>query len=172
MKTNAVVENILERRSIRAFEERPVPHEDLEAIVTCGQWAPSAMNRQEWTFVVVEDAEKVQRLAAVMGAALGNDSYTMYRPAAAVIVAHAKGAMFGREDDGCAMQTMFLAAHSLGVGSVWINQLQGICDEPAVRAELTALGVPEDAEVHGIFALGYPAAPGKVHERTSQVVWA
>ena len=61
---------------------------------------------------------------------------------------------------------------SLGIGSVWINQLQGICDEPAVRAELTALGVPEDAEVHGICALGYAATDGTAHERTSQVVWA
>lgn len=172
MKTNAVIENILTRRSVRAFEERPVPREDLEAIVACGQWAPSAMNRQQWTFVVVEDAGKVQRLAAVMGAALGNDAYDMYRPAAAVIVAHAKGAPFGREDDGCAMENTFLAAHSLGVGSVWINQLQDTCDEPGVRAELTALGVPKDAEVHGVCALGYAAAEGTARERTSQVVWA
>lgn len=172
MKTNAVIENILERRSIRAFEERPVAREDLEAIVTCGQWAPSAMNRQEWTFVVLSDAEKTARLASVMATALGREDYDMYRPAAAILVAHKKGAAFGRGDDGCALQTMFLVAHSLGIGSVWINQLQGICDEPAVRAELTALGVPEDAEVHGICALGYATADGIAHERTSQVVWA
>ena len=157
MKTNAVIENILERRSIRAFEERPVAREDLEAIVTCGQWAPSAMNRQEWTFVVLSDAEKTAHLASVMATALGREDYDMYRPAAAILVAHKKGAAFGREDDGCALQTMFLV---------------GICDEPAVRAELTALGVPEDAEVHGICALGYATADGIAHERTSQVVWA
>ena len=67
---------------------------------------------------------------------------------------------------------MMLAAHSLGLGSVWINQLQGICDEPAVRTELDALGLPGDHEVHGICALGHAAAPGKAHERTSQVVGA
>lgn len=47
MKSNAVIENILDRRSVRAFTEEPVSREDLEAVVTCGQWAPSAMNRQE-----------------------------------------------------------------------------------------------------------------------------
>lgn len=172
MRTNPVIENILSRRSVRAFRDEPVAREDLEAIVACGQWAPSAMNRQEWTFVVVDDRERVARLAEVIRVALARDAYDMYGPAAIVIVAHEKGAPFGREDDGCAMQSMMLAAHSLGLGSVWINQLQGICDEPAVRTELDALGLPGDHEVHGICALGHAAAPGKAHERTSQVVWA
>ena len=96
----------------------------------------------------------------------------MYGPAAIVIVAHEKGAPFGREDDGCAMQSMMLAAHSLGLGSVWINQLQGICDESAVRAELDALGVPATSEVHGVCALGHAAAEGTAHDRKSRVVWA
>ena len=172
MKSNAVIENILDRRSVRAFTEEPVSREDLEAVVACGQWAPSANNRQEWTFVVVDDRARIARLSAVVREALGRDAYDMYGPAAIVIVAHEKGAPFGREDDGCAMQSMMLAAHSLGLGSVWINQLQGICDEPAVRTELDALGLPGDHEVHGICALGHAAAPGKAHERTSQVVWA
>lgn len=172
MKTNPVIEAMLNRRSIRAFEERPVSREDLEAIVTCGQWAPSAMNRQEWTFAVVDSAARIAQLAEVMRVVLGREAYDMYRPQAAVIVAHKKDAAFGREDDGCALQNMFLAAHSLGIGSVWINQLQGICDEPAVRAELDALGVPADYEVHGICALGYAAAETAPKPRTSEVVWA
>lgn len=172
MKANPVIDNILKRRSVRTFEDRPVPREDLEAIVECGRWAPSAMNRQEWTFVVVDDAPRIARLTEVMRAALGRDAYDMYKPAAIVVVAHEKGAEFGREDDGCAMQTMFLAASSLGVGSVWINQLQGICDEPAVRAELDALGVPASCEVHGVCALGYAANLLPPKERTSAVVWA
>ena len=172
MKTNTVIDTILTRRSTRAFEDRPVDHEDLETIVTCGTWAPSAMNRQEWAFIVVDSADRVAELAQVMGQALGNDAYNMYRPAAAILVGHKKGALYGREDDGCAMQTMFLAAASLGIGSVWINQLQGICDEPAVRAQLADLGLPNDYEVHGICALGYTAKPTPPRDRTSQVIWA
>ena len=173
MKTNPVIDAILSRRSVRRFEERSIAREDLEAIVACGQWAPSARNRQEWTFVVVDDRARILRFAEVVGAALGAGSYDMYAPQSIVVVAHAKGAEFGREDDGCALENMFLAAHSLGIGSVWINQLQGICDEPAVRAELDALGVPVDAEVHGVCALGYAAegGAGAAHERRSSVIW-
>ena len=172
MKTNPVIQAMLERRSIRAFSEEPVAREDLETIVTCGRWAPSANNRQEWVFVVVDDRARIARLAEAIRCAQGRKSYDMYEPSAIVVVAHAKGAPFGREDDGCALQNMFLAAHSLGIGSVWINQLQGACDEPAVRAQLDELGVPGDHEVHGVCALGYAAAEGKVHDRTSRVVWA
>ena len=172
MKTNAVIENILSRRSTRAFETKPIDHEDLETIVTCGQWAPSAMNRQEWAFIVIESAEKVAHLAKVMEGVLGRGAYNMYAPAAAILVAHKKEAMFGREDDGCAMENMFLAAESLGIGSCWINQLQGICDEPSIRAELDALGVPADFEIHGICALGYTAKATPARDRESQVIWA
>ena len=63
MKSNAVIENILDRRSVRAFTEEPVSREDLEAVVTCGQWAPSAMNRQPWVFVVVDDKALLQKFA-------------------------------------------------------------------------------------------------------------
>ena len=50
---------------------------------------------------------------------------------------------------------MFLAAHSFGIGSVWINQLQDICDEPEVRQFLNEVGIPADHDVFGIAALGY-----------------
>lgn len=171
MKTNGTIETILKRRSVRSFDERPIPHEELETIALCAKHAPSANNRQEWVFVFVEDRGRIAQLASVMGEAMGRESYTMYAPQTLVVVAHKKGAPFGREDDGCAMENIMLAAASFGIGSVWINQLQGICDEPEVRACLDALGVPADYEVHGMAALGYAASEPVHLERTSPVVW-
>lgn len=172
MKTNQVVDAILSRRSVRSFTGEPVCHEDMETIVECGRWAPSAHNRQEWCFVAVENQEGIQRLAKAVGAALGHEGYDMYRPAALVIVGHAQDAPFGREDDGCALQNMFLAAYSLGIGSVWINQLQGIGSDSAVEAELHRLGLPAGYEVHGVCALGHPDRPASAPARTSAIVWA
>jgi len=172
MKTNQVIDTILSRRSVRSFNGEPVCHEDMETIVECGRWAPSAHNRQGWCFVAVEKQESIQRLAQAVGAALGRDGYDMYHPAAIVIVGHAQDAPFGREDDGCALQNMFLAAHSLGIGSVWINQLQGMESDPAIKAELNRLGLPAGYEVHGVCALGYQKRSASVPARTSDVVWA
>lgn len=64
----------------------------------------------------------------------------------------------GRRTAPGALENIFLAAHALGIGSVWINQLNGICDEPAVRAVLTKLKIPENHIVWGMAALGYAEA--------------
>ena len=60
-----------------------------------------------------------------------------------------------KRTNACAMENIFLAAHSLGIGSVWINQLQGICDEPSIREILNDFGIPADHIVYGMAALGY-----------------
>lgn len=172
MSSNETIQTIMSRRSIRSFTDDSISREDMETIVECARWAPSAMNRQEWCFVVVQDRRAIADLADVVKIALSRDSYDMYRPAAIIIVGHKSDADWGSEDDGCAMQTIFLAAASLGIGSCWINQLQGLCDVPSVREKLTGLGLPSNYSVHGIAALGYAAADGKALARKSTVMWA
>lgn len=53
-----------ERRSVRAFEDRPVPRETLEKVLDAAVLAPSASNKQPWRFFVMEDRVKVRALAA------------------------------------------------------------------------------------------------------------
>lgn len=171
MKTNETIETILARRSVRSFTDEPIAREDLEAIVACGPWAPSGMNRQEWTFTVVSDRGRIAALASVVGEVLGREGYDMYRPTAIVIVSHVKESPWGKQDDSCAMENMMLAATSLGIGSVWINQLEGICDDARIRAQLDAFGIPEDHEVHGLAALGYAADKSRVPVRKDVIRW-
>ena len=179
MKHNEVVDNILARRSIRSFTEDPVSHEDLETIVTCGQWSPTGMNRQETCFIILQDMQEIQKLAKLMADAMGRDGYDMYRPPALIIVGHQKNWHLSKEDDACALQSMMLACTSLGLGSVWINQMQheiadgscNTCDCAQVREKLTQYGLPKDYIIHGMLAIGHPATPGKDLERKSQVIW-
>lgn len=172
MQYNDVIDTIVKRRSIRSFTDQAISHEDLETIITCAQCAPSAMNRQAWRFVVVETPEKIASLVDTMRTVLESDSYDMYKPAAVILVGHLKHEPFSREDDACALQTIFLAAQSLGIGSCWINQLHGICDDPRIRAELGWLGLSDDYEVHGMAALGYAAKPAAPRMLKSSVSWA
>ena len=73
----------------------------------------------------------------------------------------------------CALENVFLAAHALGVGSVWINQLKGACDRPGIRAALAALSIPDDHVAYGIAAMGYPvSAPAAMEKRRDAIVWA
>lgn len=128
------------------------------------------MGLQTWQFTLVKSREKIQALAKVIGEQLNRENYDMYQPEVIVIPSNKRDSRFGKEDDACALENIFLAAHSLGIGSVWINQLQGICDEPAVRAQLTALRIPEDHVVYGLAALGYGDDQKAPKERIGKIV--
>ena len=53
MSNNAVLDNILTRRSCRAYTDRPVSKEDLDTILKAAIYAPSGMSRQSWQFTVI-----------------------------------------------------------------------------------------------------------------------
>lgn len=169
---NAIMENLLTRRSVRAFEKKEIPSDTLEQLLKAACYAPSGMGRQTWQFTAVTDREKIQKLAAAVEKELGREGYDMYAPEAIIIPSNERDSRFGMEDNACALENIFLAAHSFGIGSVWINQLRDICDTPAVRSLLSEWGVPDSHVVYGIAALGYPApAPLKeVHKIGKTVI--
>ncbi len=63
---NDIILNMLERRSIRQYEDKAVSKETMAEILNAGAWAPSAMNRQTWRLTGIIDPEKVQKLAAAV----------------------------------------------------------------------------------------------------------
>ncbi|MBE6642276.1 MAG: nitroreductase family protein [Clostridia bacterium] len=149
---------LLERRSIRSFTDRKIEKNDLETIVKAAYHAPSAMNRQLCRFTVVQNAEVIEALAQCLRVKLGRDEgYCFYRPNAVILCSTPRDNAHGIEDCAVAMENIMLAAHALGIGSVWINQFKGVCDDPGVRAELNKIGVPENNLVWGMAALGYAA---------------
>lgn len=154
---NQTMETILTRRSTRSFLNKPIPREALEELVKAGLYAPSAKNCQTWKFTVVTNREKIQGLARAMEQELNRPGYNMYEPEALIIPSNEKNSIFGKEDNACALENIFLAATSMGIGSVWINQLQGICDTPAIREILREFEIPDSHVVYGMAALGYPA---------------
>lgn len=168
---NQTLETILTRRSTRKFLRKPIPEEEMELIIQAALHAPSAKGLQTWQFTVVKNREKIQKLAAAIREQLDRKGYNMYEPEVLVIPSNLKESPYGKEDDACAMENMFLAAHSLGIGSVWINQLQDICDAPAIRSVLDELGVPADHVVYGMAALGYPDDVKSDKARTGKVVY-
>lgn len=170
---NVIMENLLTRRSTRAFSGQRIPKEELEQILQAALYAPSGMGRQTWKFTAVVNQEKIQKLAAAVGKELGREGYNFYNPAALIIPSNEKDSAWGRDDNACALENIFLAAHSFGIGSVWINQLNnGVADAPEVRAILKEFGVPDTHTVYGIAALGYASstAAGNVKKTGSYVI--
>lgn len=170
---NEAMNNLLTRRSTRKFTKEPIPADVLKDIVDAALHAPSANGRQTWKFTVISNQQIISRLAAAIGAEIGNPDYNMYHPTVLIMPSNLREAGLGREDNACALENIFLAAHAHGVGSVWINQMHGISDRPAIRAILNDLEVPENHVVFGMAALGYPAldAPVREMERIGKVTY-
>lgn len=166
---NQIMETLLTRRSIRKFQQKPIPREELEQIVEAGRYAPSGMGRQTWKFTVVCNREKIQKLAGAIAEVLERENYDMYAPEVLIIPSNEKASKFGKEDNACALENIFLAAQSFGIGSVWINQLQDICDNPKIREILDEFAIPTDHIVYGMAALGYADAEPKEPNKIGQV---
>ncbi len=158
---NEVIHTILTRRSIRDFSDKQVSTEDVETLIQTGLYAPSGMGRQTWNFVGLTKYDLVTQLAEGISKELSRENYNFYGAKTLILVSNHKESPWGRDDNACALQNMMLAAHSMGIGSVWINQLCGICDVPEIRALLTRLTIPEDHEIYGILALGYSQSEPK-----------
>ena len=152
------MECLLGRRSIRSFTDRKIEREDLEKIVKAAYHAPSAMNRQSSRFIVIRKADVIEELAECLRKKLNRDSgYNFYKPNALILCTAPALNTNGVEDCAVAMENIMLAAHSLGIGSVWINQFKGVCNDVDVRSLLRRVDVPDSYVVCGCAALGYAA---------------
>lgn len=153
---NEVLNNIKTRRSVRKFLEKEIPTEILDEIITAGLYAPSAMNTQLWQLTVLKNDEKIVNLQKAVAKALDRPDYhRFYGAPVFVIVTVPEDYRHGAVDTACVLENIFLAAHSLEVGSVWINQLRDCCNDIEVRKLLTSFGIPENHVCFGCAALGY-----------------
>lgn len=61
--SEVVINNILQRTSVRSYEDRPVEKEKIEKLLRAGMAAPTAVNKQPWHFIVVTDKNQLEKLA-------------------------------------------------------------------------------------------------------------
>lgn len=170
--SNPVIEALLTRRSVRSYESRPVEREKIDAILECGCYAPSAMNRQPWHFSVVTDRklldaikEENRKLALASGdekavEAASDPAYDNFRGApVAVIVSGDSGNPFAEGDCANATENMALAAHSLGLGSLYIASFRPAFKGGNADSFRALLRIPEGYEPYFALAIGYAAGP-------------
>lgn len=167
---NETIQTILQRCSVRSFLDKKVPDDLLTQILDCAKAAPTGKNRQLRQFTVITSRPKIQKLAKAIGKYIGNDKYTMYNPPVLIIVSIEETCELGELDTACAIENIYIAAQSLGLGSVWLNQLRGISYVPPIRKILDGFGIPKTHVVWGMSALGYPKEIPEHKERTENIV--
>lgn len=153
--TDAVIENIMTRTSIREFTNQPIAKDTLDLVVKAGMAAPSAVNAQPWAFVVVSEREVLDSLNTV------STHYNLKTATAAIVVCgdlnkamEGDGQAYWVQDCSAATENILLAAHAYGLGAVWCG-VYPIADR--VDGVKKALDLPENIIPLNVITMGYPA---------------
>ena len=149
-----ILDVIKARRSIRAYQDRPVDREDLICLLEAAMAAPTACNSQPWDFIVIDEPEGMAALRRTL-------RFGPYNAPAAIVVcgnperAHnAEGRKYWVQDCAAATENVLIAATGLGLGTVWI----GIYPLPSViKPVVKLLGLPESVTPLCAVYVGYPA---------------
>lgn len=153
---SVVINNIMSRTSIRAYQDKPVEDEKIEKLLQAAMAAPTAGNKQPWKFVVVKDKAILSNISARL-----NTMKMAEKAPLAVIVCGDINNTFpedGRdywvEDTSAATENLLLAAHGLGLGAVWC----GIYPmKERVKFLQQLLHLPENIVPLNVIPIGYPA---------------
>ena len=155
-----VFEAITNRRSVRAYEPRAVPEESLNRVLEAARLAPSANNRQDYTFVVVKDAAKREKLVD----AAADQEFVGEAPVVIVAVSLNPERIMSCDvpayavDVAIAVDHMTLTAVEEGLGTCWI----GAFSQEKVKR---LLGIPEAYKVVTLLPLGFPADKPRIKNR-------
>ena len=145
MEVNPVLRNIMARRSVRKYLDKPVEHKKLETVALAGINAPSAMNRQNWTIRIIED----QKLMA--------DVKDMCRNAPNLICVCAPTDGRFDLDAGLLGENMMLAAQSLGLGTcIQTGPIRFLTTDEKAKAFRDSLDIPEGYKLLFVISIGYP----------------
>ena len=180
---NKTIEDIISRRSVKKYLDKPVPMELVEEVVKAGTYAPSGMNKQSAIILAVTNKEMRDRLSRLnlqlvinrnLSTSSGHNDPFYGAPVVLVVLAR-KDVGTRIYDGSLVMENMMIAANSLGLGSCWIHRAKESFETEEGRAILRELGITEEYEGIGNCILGY-AAPDALKpqkpRKEDYVVWA
>ncbi len=154
---NEIINTIKERRSIRKFKPDIPAKEDIRQIIEAGLYAASGKGKQSAITIAVTNQELRNRLSSdnckIGGWEAGYDPF--YGAPAILIVLADKSRPTGIYDGSLVMGNMMLAAHALGLGSIWIHRAKEEFEMPEYQQLLKDLGIQGQWEGIGHCAIGY-----------------
>ena len=155
--SQAVLDNIHARKSVRSYTDEPVTPEQVETLLRAAMAAPSGKNVQPWRFVVVTRPETKKKLA------VGFNKMIAKAPVVIVVCGKTTNRLGGTNnnwtaDCAAATENLLLAAESLGLGAVWTACYPY---DDRMQPAIEALGLPDDVTPYCIVPVGHPAGDNK-----------
>lgn len=161
----SAIDAIMTRSSVRAYTPQLIESDKVETMLKAAMAAPTAVNKQPWQFVVVDDKEVLCQIPPIIKGARMADK----APLAIVVCGEPKKSVaaplsdFWIQDISAATENLLLAAHSIGLGAVWCGAYP---DQDGRVAKLQALlGLPEDVIPLSVVVIGYPAGEPTIKDK-------
>ncbi|MDD5021662.1 MAG: nitroreductase family protein [Endomicrobiaceae bacterium] len=162
----AVIENILNRKSVRQYTTQDVEKEKIDAIIKSGMSAPSAVNLQPWEIVLITDKKVLSEISKKHPYA----SFTKNASIAIVVCGNSEiSPDYWIQDCSAVTENILLATESLGLGAVWC----GVYPSPdRVSTIQQILKLPKNIIPLNVIPIGYPKGenlpkqkynPSKIH---------
>lgn len=154
------MELVKQRESTREYSSKPVAREMIEQCLEAARLAPSACNSQPWSFIVVEDEEKKNRIVdKAMSGIYSLNKFVKTAPVLIVVITEnskyiarmggmLRAVKYNLIDIGIACDHLTLQAAELGLGTCWL----GWFNEKAVKK---VLGLPKSTKIDVMISLGY-----------------
>ena len=162
---------IFGRKSVRNFTGESVSKENLDVILKAGMSAPTAVNKQPWSFVVVTDRMTLDKLSDSLPSAK-----MLYKAGAAIIVcaipekAINGSTEFAVIDCSLAGENILLAIEALGLGGLWTACYP---DNARMNTVRSILGIPEEIIPLNVIPIGHPEGETKPKDKfkTENIHW-
>lgn len=154
--SNKAIENIMTRTSVREYDPaRSISADTVETLLKAAMAAPTAVNRQPWAYVVINDRDSLDSLAE----ALPYAKMLRQAPLAIVTCGDLDKAFEGEpsywiQDVSASTENLLLAANALGLGAVWTGVYP---TQERVKAVSETLGLPSNIVPLAVVPIGYPA---------------
>ena len=134
------------RRSIRTFTPGDVAPDIVSDLVDCARLAPTAMNKQPWTFLVFRDEATRYRIVELAG----HGEFLRSAPVCVAVCCDEWD--YWKEDASAATTSLLLAAHAHGLGACWVSMEP----HPYAAAVKPLLGIPGHVHLLAVVAIGQP----------------
>lgn len=163
-----VMENILSRKSVRSYTDRPVSREQLDTLVRAAMAAPTGRDMRPWRFVVINERETLKALSDSLPFA------KMLPEAQAAIVVCGDMSVTDKEgnpsrnwpfDCSAATENLLLMAESMGLGAVWTGVYPY---KERIKAVKNALNLPENIVPFNLIPVGYPQGAPQPKDKFDQ----
>ena len=162
-----IMNNILERKSVRTYSDKKVEKEDLEKLLRVAMAAPTAMNSQPWVFIVVDKKETLESL----GEQLPYAEMLKEAQAAIIVCGDMKKALEGEareywvQDCSAATENILLAAESMGLGAVWTGVYP---IKERINIVKVEMNLPENIIPLNVIPIGWQTGKEKPKQKYSE----